>query len=79
MTLLESGGMKKVAAVVVLAALPSAGTYLYTWLWRGEEYLPGRYEDAYHALAMTGFASLGILVVAGAVALFWSHSLVRRR
>jgi hypothetical protein len=71
--------MKKVAAVVVLAVLPLAGTYLYMWVWRGKHYFPGRYEDAYQALAMAAFASPGVLVVAAAVALFWSDSVVRRR
>jgi hypothetical protein len=35
----------------MVAALPFAGTYLYVSMWR-EDYFPGRYEDAYHALTM---------------------------
>jgi len=45
---------------------------LYVYVWRGEEYFPGRYEDAFQALAVAACASLATLGVAGAVALFWS-------
>ena len=69
LTVLESERMKQVAAVLALAALPLAGTYLYMWIWGREEVLSRPLRGRLHAMAGAAFASLGVLVVAWAVAL----------
>jgi hypothetical protein len=57
--------MKKFALLLAVAALPFAGTYLYFTIWR-EYYFPGRYEDAFQALAIAAVTSLVVLVVVAA-------------